>query len=332
MKNRLIAVTLILILALSCAVSDGQVIIAAGPDFTRLGFYKFNPASPLAKRIVKIPDSLLKYYSRMDGKRNYAAYSPSAPDKGLVLKYLALLPPVYQSVLSERCVGIYFVRNFMGNGLAGWVAGDAGRSYFYIVLNPDALKNSLSATLTQREKSCFIIPGSGRTIRVDAGRKFKGLAYALFHEATHGVDYVKGVTHFTAPELPKEYRTASPVAGRFFKQVWGAYAFPWRSEDHSLRKKITFYGLGGGPKIPIKSAPALYKWLLGSPFVSLYATKSWAEDFAELATFNMLTQELGQPYRIILTAPGAEPAVFEPMRSPKVLSRAEKIMGVLESF
>jgi hypothetical protein len=253
-------------------------------------------------------------------------------DKDLVLEYLALLPPVYQSVFSERCVGIYFIKNFMGNGMTTWVDGGAGRSYFHIILNSATLKNSLSATLSQRERSCFIIPGSRRAVSVDAGRKYKGLIYALFHEATHAVDCVKGVTHFMEPGIPAAYWPTSPVAGRFFKQVWSDYTLPYQVEEHPLRNKITFYGLKGGPKIPMKSAPAVYKWLVCSAFVSLYGTQNWAEDFAEMATFNMLTLELGQPYKIMVVVPGAEPLVFEPMLAPRVLSRASKIMEMIESL
>jgi hypothetical protein len=43
------------VLTLSGAVSDGQIYIQAGPDFTRLEYYHFNPASPLADRIDKVP-------------------------------------------------------------------------------------------------------------------------------------------------------------------------------------------------------------------------------------------------------------------------------------
>lgn len=282
------------------------------PPVGRLEYYNFDPAAPLADRIGRIPDKLLDYFRQLDGRRDYRAYTPTAPEKALTLEYLALLPPVYAGVFNERCVGLYFVPDFMGNGATSWVLDRDGRVYFNIVLNPAVLKDDLSKTLTQRERSCFR-PGPGPAVEVDAGEKYKGLAYALFHEGTHAVDYVKGVTPWADADMPVKYRPSAPLAGRFFYRVWSDYSTPKPYADIKGRKDITFYGLGGGPRLRPADSPALYAGLAESPYISLYGTKSWAEDLAELVSFYMITRELNQPYIITLRFPGGGETRFEPM-------------------
>ncbi|MBI4802156.1 MAG: hypothetical protein HY796_06495 [Elusimicrobia bacterium] len=335
-KNILKPLSFILIPALAGAVAckkSGAHAVgrAEVPEMAMIELYNYSPASELEERMGKMPDRLLEIYRQMDGRKDYAAYEPSKADKALVVKYLRLLPPVFERVFREKCVGLYFVRGFAGNGMTSWVVDAKGRLYFHMVLNPDALKNDLSATLTEREKSCFL-PVPGGRVSVNAGKKYKGLAYALFHEGSHAVDYIYRVTPFVEPDFPERYRPPVPRSGNVFTRAWRNYSLPKPENDYRLRGKITFYGLGGGPKLAFSEAPELYRGLAGSPFVSLYGSKSWAEDFAELAAFDMITRTLGQPYKITLSVPVARPLVFEPMRSSKALIRAEKLMKRLESL
>ncbi|MCX5785114.1 MAG: hypothetical protein NTX59_05455 [Elusimicrobia bacterium] len=306
---------------------------ASGPDipyYSSLENYKFDPAIPLADRIVIVPPDMLKSAAETDGRADYKAYDPTAADKELFSKYLALLPPVYGRVFRERCVGVYFIENFMGNGVTSWVVDGKGVIYFYMILNPASLKNNLSKTLTDRERSCFIAR-PGLDIKVNAGQKYKGLLYALFHEGTHAVDYIKGVTPFADDSMPSGYFPASPLAGDFFRTVWADYRVPLIPGLIDGRENITFYGLGGGPKLEMYGVPAMYRELTFSPFISLYGSKSWAEDLAELASFAFITQKLGQPYSIGLTGFGPGPEVFYPMKGPAG-PRSQTIMKLLESM
>jgi hypothetical protein len=300
------------------------------PYYSKLEVYNFKPAMPLKDRIAVMPPDMLKSAALADGRHDYKAYSPTAADKELLAGYLKLLPPVYDRVFGERCVGIYFIENFMGNGVTNWVVDDKSGIYFFLILNPASLKDSLSKTLTIRERSCFV-PRSGLDMKVDAGQKYKGLLYALFHEGTHAVDYVKGVTPFTDDSMPSKYFPASPLAGDFFREAWTDYRAPKNFALIKGRENITFYGLDGGPKLEMSVVPAMYRELTLSPFISLYGSKSWAEDLAELASFAFITQKLGQPYSIELTGFGPKPEVFSPMKGPAG-PRSEKIMKLLESM
>jgi hypothetical protein len=168
------------------------------------------------------------------------------------------------------------------------------------------------------------------SINVYAGAKYKGLAYALFHEATHAVDYVKGITPFVEPGLLEIYWPERNTKGNIFFNVWQDYSIPRSGRDFSGRDRIKFYGLGGGPKLEMKEAPALYKGLAASPFISSYGSKNWAEDLAEFATFQMITAKLGQPYIITLSGFGKD-MIFKPMSSSK-RKRGAEIMKILEDI
>lgn len=301
------------------------------PEMSKMELYNYSPSSEFEDRIGKMPDKLLELYRQMDGRKDYAAYEPSRADKALVVKYLRLLPPGFERAFREKCVGLYFVRGFAGNGMTSWVVDARGRLYFHMTLNPDALKNDLSATLTEREKSCFL-PVPGGRVSVNAGKKYKGLAYALFHEGAHAADYIYGITPFVEPDFPARYRPAPRPTAELFSAAWREYSLPRSENDYPLREKITFYGLGGGPRLSLNAAPELYGGLGRNPFPSLYGSKSWAEDCAELIAFGMITRALGQPYRITLTLPGAKPFVMEPMRSSRASARAEKLLKQLESL
>lgn len=282
------------------------------PAINKLETYAFDPASPLEGRVKLIPQPLLEFFRGLDGRPDYDGYEPSAADRALFLEYLRLLPPAYEKIFKARCVGIYFVPGMVGNGLTDWIAGPGNKIYFHMILNPAALKDDLSRTLTDRDKSCFI-PRKGWSVRVDAGSKYKGLLYSLVHEGTHGLDYAAGVTPYTDDTMPAYYRPRRPAAGGFFLKRWAGYSSPRPEADFHGRDKLGFYGLGGGPRLDISSAPELYAGMTKGGFISLYGARSWAEELAELATFSVL-DTLEQPYEITVTSPAGKSA-FKPMTS-----------------
>lgn len=321
---RLLCMALLLSAAQGCTRKPAEL-----PALGRLETLGFDPASSLEDRITVMPPAMLEHYRDWDKRPDYASYKPSAADKALLIEYLRLLPPVYERVFKARCAGIYFVSGLMGNGVTTWVIGPEDKVYFHITLNPAALKAGLSETLTNRERSCFV-PRAGWDVRVDAGTRYKGLLYALLHEGTHGLDYAAGISPYCDDTMPKYYWPAEAVSGSYFYKTWSDYSVPFKRSDFHGRDMITFYGLGGGPKIDITGAKYVYAGLEKSPFISLYGSRSWAEDLAELATFAVLTGKLGQPYKIRIQYQGTL-ATLEPMkgaagkRAGEALSYLEKI-------
>lgn len=298
---------------------------------TDLRSYRFDPGSRLEDRIAPMPEEVLEAYRQADGMPGYKAYEPAAAEKALLLSYLRLMPAPVERLFREKCVGIFFIDGLKGNGITNWVGGPGpGEIYFFVALSRDSLERSLSETLTGRERSCFI-PEKGFDIAVDAGRKYRGLAYALFHEAAHAVDYVAGITPFVEPGLPKDYSPSARPDGGLFTGVWQDYDRPLPKNEFPRRGEITFYGFGDGPKIPAFEAGGMHARLEKGPFISLYGAKSWAEDLAELTAFGLIAGRLGQPYRVTVSAPGAKPGVFEPMKG-EAGRRAAAALALLEKL
>ncbi len=321
---RLLCLALLLSAAPGCTRRPADL-----PALVRLETFAFNAASPFEDRITVMPPALLEHYRDWDKRPDYTSYKPSAADRALLMEYLRLLPPVYERIFKARCAGIYFVSGLMGNGITTWVIGPGDKVYFHITLNPAALKAGLSETLTKRERSCFI-PRAGWDVKVDAGNKYKGLLYALFHEGTHGLDYAAGLSPYCDDTMPKFYWPEEPVSGSFFFKEWSGYFAPLKSSDYHGRDMVTFYGLGGGPKIDITEAKYVYEGLKKSPFMSLYGSKSWAEDLAELTTFAILTGKLGQPYRILIQYPDSL-TTLEPMKG-EAGARAVEALSYLDKI
>ena len=73
-------------------------------------------------------------------------------------------------------------------------------------------------------------------------------------------------------------------------------------------------------KLRVPFNKTYYVNLSKSPFVSLYGSQNWAEDFADMATFYYLTQILKQPYEIKILEGDNATTVF-PMLSDKVKDR-----------
>lgn len=283
------------------------------PPQNRLGSYAFDPASPLESRVAAPPPLVLDFMRAFDERPDYQGYEPTAADRAMVVEYLRLLPPAYEKVFRARCVGIYFVPGMQGNGLADWIAGPDGKIYFHLILNPAPLRKSLSETLSERERSCYT-PRAGWSVRVDAGEKYRGLLYSLAHEGTHGLDYAAGVTPYTDGTMPAYYRPRRPASGDLFLRRWLGYASPRPEFSFPGRDKVTFYGFNGGPRLDISDAPQVYEGMLKGGFISLYASRSWAEELADLATFGVL-DKLGQAYEITVASPGGKSG-FKPLASP----------------
>ncbi len=323
--TRFLCLALLLCGAAACAKKQPPEL----PAMAKLEVYAYNPSSSFEDRIGPMPEKLLEQYRLMDGRPDYKSYSPSPAEKALLLEYLRFMPPAVERIFREKCVGLYFVEGFMGNGMTSWVTDASGKVYFHMALNPAAFRQTLSETLTERERSCFI-PAKGWKVSVDAGTKYKGLAYAIFHEGTHAVDYFEGITPLVDPYMPAEYRQAPRSYVGLFTAAWAKYSSPAPGEDYPGRDMLSFYGLGGSPKIQLSGAPALYDGLKGSPFVSLYGSKSWAEDFAELTAYSLIVRKLGQPYRITVTGPAGE-IVTEPMKG-RAGPRAEAALRLIEKL
>jgi hypothetical protein len=304
--------------------------IAATPAMN-LKNYKFDPASPIADRIGAAPKLVLDHLKAVDGRDDYAAYEPTEADRELTLQYLDLLPAWFDAMLKERLVGIYFVEHLVGTAFTEFVLDKADTVHAFIAVNPETLRTGLSEWMTAREASCFAgagASGSGVHVFVDCGGKYQALLYALVHECGHVADYVYHYTPYVEPTIEELGLGASNTD--FIKNVWAEYAKPDPRAEFAGRTDITFYGLGGGPKIPMADAAGLYERLANSPFPSLYAAQNWAEDFAECFTWYFFTDRLGERYQVGLRRDGAVEVAYEPIYWSRVVHRFPQLDPVVQ--
>lgn len=300
-----------------------------GSPTKNLRSYSFDKTSSVVSRIQPAPDFVVSYLQQMDKATDYSSYVPTEAELRMIEGYLTNLPQVTREVLRERLVAIYFIQNFRGAGLTDFVLDDAQGLYVIMVFNPDTLKMDLSQWLTFRESSCFLWSMSGEQLEINAGTGYTGFLYALVHESAHAVDYVKAYTPY--PErsisiLQGNTRKTTPFVAR----IWNDLYTPAPQYDFPGRKAVAFYGLRL-PELSIADAGRIYELLSDTPFVSLYGSTSWAEDFADTVMFYHLTQKLGQPYEIRFTNSVGELKTFRPLESKLVRERFQHIQGLYQA-
>lgn len=303
--------------------------VAATPAMN-LKNHKFDPASPLADRIGPAPKIVLDHLKQVDGRDDYAAYTPTAAEKALALEYLDLLPAWFDAMLKDRLVGVYFVENLLGAAFTEFVLDDKDTVHAFIAVNPATLRTGLSAWMTAREASCFQ-PGTGAgalSVFVECSGSYQALLYALVHECGHVADYVYHYTPYVEPTIQE--LGLGVAATPFVRNVWKGYAEPETRSGFARRADLSFYGAGGGPKIPVASAVEVYQGLAASPFPSLYGAQNWAEDFAECFTWYFFTDRLGQSYTMGVKR-GTEVVVsYEPIYSARVVHRFPQLDPVVQ--
>jgi len=264
---------------------------------------------------------------KVDERSDYEPYAPTPEEAQLLAGYLATLPPGLRRALDERLVGVYFIKNFLGNGLTDVALDENGEVYAIIILNPAGFSKSLSETLTERDASA-LKGDSG--LRVEAGGQYRGILYSILHEGTHAYDYIRGITPYVDDFIVTYVRRGQGAGASW--DVWQSYGKPFPQYDYPLRDQARFYGFGGEPLIEARQARRLIGGLSGSPFASVYGSRSWAEDAAELATFYHVVVVLHQPYIIELPAAAGEQALsLEPFRRAATLERARRVYELMSN-
>jgi hypothetical protein len=308
-----------------------------------LSSYSANVLSkPLWQRVQSAPDFLMQYLVDLDNMPSYKPYTPTAKQLAEISNYFEMLPPLHKKVMQERLIGVYFVSTFMGGGMTDLCIDDKGEVYFFIVFNPETLLYPFSDWVTMKDETCFIpsvtadkipvldkpVTYSANKINISLNGNYSGFFYILLHEGTHGVDYVKGITPYVenfCKNMKIYFNLPVKETSDFTKNVWDGIKSPVPQYDFPLRKSITVYGWGGGPKIPVKDALGVYRSLAGTPFVTLYGTTAWAEDLAEFVTYYHLTQKLGHTYMITVMSNGKTVFTYSPMTNELVKARFDSV-------
>jgi len=244
--------------------------------------YNGNSKSLVWEKILGAPEIIINSLNKMDNVSIYSSYELNSNEKQLFMDYYNLLPMKYTDTITEKVIGIYFIKNFLGGGMTLPVFDNNGDMYIVLFFNPEILHKTISEWINFRDNSAFISDSTISIITVCSGNYY-ALIHTLVHEATHVYDYYNHITPFTEKSL-KNNKTKFPTD--FVNGVWRDYDIPFAEYDFEDRKYTSFYGLG--EKIDKKSAVKVFTLLKHTPFNSLYGSKTWAEDFAESFTWYYL--------------------------------------------
>ena len=107
---------------LALAVGAG---VAPSADPHHLSSFAFDASAPFDERAGVIQDWLLERWRAADKAPEYRAHHPTAAE-----------PRSLKAALGERLIGIWFIENLKGNGLADWVLDASSRMHVYTIMNP----------------------------------------------------------------------------------------------------------------------------------------------------------------------------------------------------
>lgn len=237
-------------------------------------------------------------------------------EKAKVENAFALLPPLHEKILMKHLQSISFMDNMPNSALTSPVTGNDSIKMFNVTFRANVLNETISEWATWKENTCYDgSVNSGYQIKIQAG-ELNAFLYLLLHEATHIVDAVLKLTPHTLDK-------SDNVTGTTFTDgIWDKLLTPSKIYSDSLLEKTRFRS---GKSVSMKLAPAIYKRLEKTPFVSLYGMASWQEDIAELETIHHLTSKLRQPFYIQVYKNNNEIMRFEPMKNSFVRRRLKKL-------
>ena len=316
------AATAVFVAALIAGCHSGPTVreIFESLPVKQVEFYNFDPASPLADRIVDAPAELLDLYEEAEGGVRPLVYTPNDEERQQIVDALEMLPVRHQEVIRERLVAVYCIDRFAGTGMADIVLGPDDEFYALLILHKRVFTDSATDLLEYRESSAFSDTSDEICLEIDLPEWVSLLRYITLHEVSHIVDYVDQYTPYVEP-------ASLALAGRserdttFTDEVWSDYRTLRPEIGLEVQPQLSYYGLGGEPDIPDTEMASVFTRLADTPLASLYASFSWAEDFAEYVTFSYLVRTLGADYSIRVVDHGETVAELHPMDSPLVAER-----------
>jgi hypothetical protein len=247
------------------------------------------------------------------GMEGVRPHTLTATERTKVQAVLASLPSLNRHVLEKKLHYLAFVDGIPGEG-TGLTSPVAKTGLDDITLRASILDELLSNFLTMKERREFREDGSGITVTVK-GTGTDALTYVLLHESTHVMDFACGITK----------KSHSPaVAGIWVNQ---------KKMVPRLASSVaaTTYFSGGHP-LGFAQAATVYDALSQTPFVSLYATASPREDFAELVAWHeILGQHHGDLVIEVDDANGKNLGRWEPLTFPEVQKRFAAVDKLLAS-
>ena len=317
--------------------------LAAPSDFIPLvlAAHSFPLGGELAERVGPAPQPVMDLFAEYDRDiiphdKPYRAYTPTEEQMRDIRAAIAALPRAVRDTAAPRLLGIYFIENMIGSGWTEWMIGPDRQEYFVIALNAEVLQLNASDWITKKEKTVFKPDDPAMDLRIDIGADRSGFYYIFCHEIAHVYDYATDVTPGEPGQAPaklfeEKIRRCKSMKERFpfMHEYWQEFRKPAPAHDFEGRASVSFYGLGG-PNVNMSAAPELYRALETGPFVTLYASQNWMEDFAELFAAWMSIEILGRPWKLTVTRNGETVYTMEqPLKREPLAARASLMKKIL---
>ncbi len=247
------------------------------------------------------------------GMEDVRPHSLTAPERAKVQAALASLPALNRHVLEKNLHYLAFVDGIPGEG-TGLTSPVANSGLYDITLRASILDEPLSTFLTSKEHRVFADDGSGITVAIK-GTGTDALTYVLLHESTHVVDKSCGIT--AEPHNP------------FTAGIWVSQKEMIPALASSLAATTYFRT---GHTLGVGKATTVYDALAQTPFVSLYATATDQEDFAELVAWREIQrQHHGDLVIEVDNARGKALGRWDPLTFPEVQTRFADLDELLAS-
>lgn len=318
--KRAYAATVILLAGFVCCSCRGKSYweLVKTDEALQLSSYPFSPDTALSRREVTAPPFLLRLLMRSDCTESYGAYELSAADRALLDQCIGSQPRMYREIMTARLAAICFVRNFTGAGMTLPVYDESGGIWIVLILNPDLFQKTASEWMSYREASSFRKNSDAAAIRVDCGNA-PALLPIMLHECSHIFDFYSHITPYLMMPHKERYHLAD--TSDYISGVWESFDRPAKQYDFIERKSLRPYNLGGESDTEISLAAKTYRELEDTPFVSLYGSLRWPDDFAESFCWYAMTQRLHLPYRILVSENERTVLEYSPMDNPMVRKR-----------
>ena len=165
--------------------------------------YQVNFDLPISDRLSISNEIVLDYLKRMDNNDSYSIYLLSESEKDMLKEYIELLPGQYKEILKNKLIGIYFINNLYGNGIADYVVDENNEIYTILIINSTVFNCTVSELVTEKENSCYNADNDNINLNIEINDAYTGLLYILLHETTHIVDYCNRITPYVEPNYDK---------------------------------------------------------------------------------------------------------------------------------
>lgn len=241
------------------------------------------------------------------GMEDVQPHTLTSSERAKVEAAIESLPTLNRDTLNKHLHRLAFVDGIPGEG-TGLTSHDPQQEQYDMTLRASIIDESLSSFLTIKEQRVFLDKGSQIKVVV-TGTGADALTYVLLHESSHVLDGACGIV--------RDFPNA------FDKGIWTASNVMTRELQHALATKTHFRG---SPPLALERAPEVYNSLSKTPFVSLYATSSESEDFAELVAWRELEKRYGGGLTIdVKNSRTNTDEEWHPLAFPEVQKRFAKV-------